>query len=818
MRTPPPYRLRQRSRALLCAALVSFAGLIVGPARGQVTSNIASVEPGEATADAPLTMRLELLQGESIDRVYLLYRPYGEGQYQSLEMNLVGNAASVTLPPSVMRPPFLEYYIILADRQGNLATHPVSTGIDPFSVPPPRILALPIRAASEEGIQVLFLSPDPTEVLEPEDVVIAVSLLRADTFIVRRATQVVLDGTDVTSRAVFSDDLIIIVPENLGVRLSPGEHQVGVRIFGRDGNLRQARIHRFTVKGDVGYRYTEPIKPEFAYRASIYAESRREMVASGTTWYNRGGYQFTGSKGEWRLNSNAFLTSDEKSTRQPQNRFFVGVEAPWISAGLGDSHPSFPALILSGKRVRGLSAALRLGIFNLDLALGQTVRAIDGALLKSFPKDSLGAEQARDRAAAYGEIDKTTWGKFSYGTYERQLFAVRPSFGSGDTWQLGFTWLTSKDDANSIQYGLRPKENIVLGTDFVTRLDRNRIELYGQAAFSAYNSDISSGTFTDAYIDTVYPDNAADIKRVRDILDRFITVNDNLRPLSLKTLSTLAYEFGTVLNYFNNNLRVTYLYTGLEYTSFGQTFIRKDVQGLRLLDRLRLLDNALLLTLGFEQLQDNTSNTKVATTVFRTVNIAVSYYARSHLPSVTLGFTNFVNDNELAPSGLDSLLAVDDVTNRFFLQSSYNFIYRGQHTAMLSLTTSQRDDRSVRATDVSNTTATVGLTSRYAIPLQTTVELGFNFNSFPPATRGSERRSLDYTSVALTGKYAVLANTLSVMATVAPTFGELKRTVVDLRAEWYANPTMSFTLQFSYFSNAGFANDSYMSLRYRYDI
>ncbi len=800
------------------ASLVSTFTVLSLPVHGQVPSNIAYIEPEEAPADAPVTITLELLQGETIDRMYMLYRPYGEGQYQSLEMNLVGNTASVTLPSRVMRPPFLEYYIILADRDGTLSTHPVSEGIDPFSVPPPRTLALPVHAADEEGVQILFLSPDQTEVLEPEDVVIAVSLLRVDSLVVRRATQIFLDGTDITSRATVSDDMIVFVPQNAGIRLSPGEHRVGVRIFGRNGALRRSAIHRFTVRGDLGYRYAEAIRPAFAYRASIFAESRRELVASGITWYNRGGYQFTGSKGEWRLNSNAFVTTDEKSNRQPQNRFYVGVEAPWIAAGLGDSYPSFPGLILSGKRVRGLNTSLRLGVFNLDLALGQTLRAIEGALLESFPTDSLAAEQARDRNAAYGRINDSTWGRFAYGTYERTLFAVRPSFGSGETWQLGFTWLNSRDDKNSIRYGIRPQENVVLGTDFVARLDRSRFEIYGQAAFSAFNSDITSGTFTDAYVDTVYPDNADNIKRIRDILDPFITVNDYLRPLSLEILSTLAYEFGTVLDYFNNNLRVKYIFRGLDYTSFGQTFIRKDIQGVSILDRIRLFDNSLLLNIGFEQLQDNTSNTKVATTVFRTFNIAASYYARPHLPSITIGYTNFTNDNDLGATGPNAVLAIDDVTNRYFLQSSYRFIYRGQHTAMLNFTTSQRNDRTVRETDVSNSTLTLGLNSRYSIPLQTTVEIGINFNSFPPAIPGDERRSLDYTSVALSGQYVILPNVLTCMATVAPTYGDLKRTVLDARAEWVAIPSMSFTLQFSYFGNSGLPDDSYMSLRYRYDI
>jgi hypothetical protein len=70
----------------------------------------------------------------------------------------------------------------------------------------------------------------------------------------------------------------------------------------------------------------------------------------------------------------------------------------------------------------------------------------------------------------------------------------------------------------------------------------------------------------------------------------------------------------------------------------------------------------------------------------------------------------------------------------------------------------------------------------------------------------------------MTGKYNILRNILTVMATVAPTFGELERTVVDVRTEWYAAQAMAFTLQFSYFKNTGVADDSYLSLRYRYDI
>jgi hypothetical protein len=132
---------------------------------------------------------------------------------------------------------------------------------------------------------------------------------------------------------------------------------------------------------------------------------------------------------------------------------------------------------------------------------------------------------------------------------------------------------------------------------------------------------------------------------------KIITVNDNLRPLSLAKPSTLSYDLGLALNYFNNALKFTYLYRGSDYTSFGQTFLRKDIQGFNVLDRLRLVENQLYLSLGYERLQDNTSQTKVATTTFSTVNIAVSYFPRVDLPRLTVGFTRWTNGNGISAAG-----------------------------------------------------------------------------------------------------------------------------------------------------------------------
>ena len=795
-----------------------FLGVSTCFAQSPVTTKIASVGPEEAIAGAPITITAELRQAETIEHAYVVYRPFGQSEYERMEMDIVGNTAAATLPSKFVLPPFLEFYIVLADRAGSLETYPLSENADPFTTPPGQTIHLPVRTQEEGESGVVFLSPDAMSVVAPEDVLISISLLRVDSTVVKSATQLFLDGADITRDALFSDDIVVYAPENLAQKLAPGVHRIGVRLYNRQGSLYRVASLLFTVQGTGSFAYTEAVTGEFKYGVSFQLESRREQVGGDGMWYNRGGYQFTGSAGEWRFASNVFATSDEKQDRQPQNRYYAGAQAPWISLGLGDSYPEFPSLILSGKRIRGVNGSIRLGVVNVDIAYGSVNRAVEGAVLSSFSKDSLAAEQQRDPAASYAPIDSSHWGKFSYGTYARKMFVVRPSFGSGETFQLGFTWLKSKDDLSSIQYGIRPQENLVVGSDVVARFDDRRIEFSGQGAFSAYNSDISSGNFTDAYIDSVYAKDPATVKKVRDILSPFITVNDNIRPLSLKNLSTVAYDLGLGLHYFENAFRFTYLYRGGDYNSFGQTFLRNDIQGYNIQDRVRLIENTVFLTLGYERLKDNTDSAKVATTTYSNVTAAVSYAPIGDLPGLTAGVAHFLNFNGLPVAGPDSLDAVDDRTVRFFLQSTYGFRFLVPNTATLNVSTSNRTDNSIRHYNVKNTVLGIGLTSQIAVPFQAGVDLAANLNTLPSADQPGVASSLNYTTLSLRGRYEIEREILSITADVTPTFGDFRRTVLDLGSEWFLYPAMRLQFQFSYFRNSGTESDSFVSLKYQYDL
>ncbi len=796
-------------RTLLCGVLCFVCA---APSFSQVSTRLLSAEPAEAKAGEPVIIVAEIREAATVSSVTLAYRPFGESQYHLVEMDLVGNRAGATLPATAAVPPFIEYYIVIRDQSGTLDVYPQAEGPDPFTNPPGITKRILVADTLPSESHIVFLSPDPSSVLLPDDLVISLSLLRVDSLIDRAYTRILLDGSEITQNVIFSGDLVVYVPANAGVLLPPGLHTVTVMLFDRQNNLAATGSLSFSVLGEgMSVSAEVPSRP-LLFSGSANVESRRENVSEHTQWYNRASVQVRGTYGDIRTVGNLFITSDESQNRQPQNRYYLSVEVPWLSLEAGDAYPAFPDLILSSKRIRGVTSSLKLGFFHVDATYGSVNRAIEGTVISTFPVDSLSREQAADPTASYSDIGGGYWGKGVPGTYARTLFALRPSFGSPESFQWGFTWLNAKDDPSSIRFGIRPKENIVLGTDLIARFDNGRVELGLQGAFSAFNSDISSGSFTDAYIDSVYPEQAGDIRTLRDLLGNYITVNDNFRPLSLDYPATIAAEGRLAANYFDHYLRLTYLYRGADYTSFGQSYLRTDIQGVNASDRFRLFQNNVFATVGFERLSDNTARTKPSTTVFTTLNAAISYYPTTDFPGLTLGYARYSNENDIAP---DSLLSISDVTNRLSLQSFYTFEWGTTHTLLLNLSSSVRTDHTKAAQNVNNFVTVIGLTTRYRIPLQTEVSIGVNLNELPGATPATSSR-LDYTSLNFTARYVAVPKILTLIGTIGPTFGDFARTTLDARAEWAFLDPMMLLFQASYFNNRGIPNDTFVSLRFLY--
>jgi outer membrane translocation and assembly module TamA len=124
----------------------------------------------------------------------------------------------------------------------------------------------------------------------------------------------------------------------------------------------------------------------------------------------------------------------------------------------------------------------------------------------------------------------------------------------------------------------------------------------------------------------------------------------------------------------------------------------------------------------------------------------------------------------------------------------------------------------VRKYDLANVTGEVGITTQYAIPLQTILSVAVYLNTLPSGVNRGETVDLNYTAISLTGRYTLIRDVLLLNGSIAPTFGNYRRTAADLGAEWFVRRNMSLQFQCAFFYNDGNSNDSIVSLRYRFTI
>jgi hypothetical protein len=839
--------LRRAARLRIPAGVIIVSLIVCAVGWAQLSERVKSVSVPEGMEGRPIPVVLELVESAGVTQASLFYRPFGVSEFKQIEMTIRGMTAEAAIPGSDVIPASVEYYFTFTVR-GKVGAESY-----PRENPSAQPLRVEVRAASEAEKLVIFLSPDAGSTVTDQDLFIAISLVRTDSTVRRSATKIFIDDRDVTSAAVFSEDLITLAPESVSPPLERGPHNLKVDLYGSDGKLVHTAAMNFS---QISVAEAEAKAAEFKYNVSAQVESRHEVIDNSSTPYNRGTLNLATEYGILKVNGNMYLTNEDKSDRQPQNRYLLEAEIPWLRVAYGDDNPRFPDLIMSGERLRGLTTNLRLGFFNLDMATGEVVRKIEGDTLMTFPESLLVSVQRSDSLASYIVYDSTdpgkrVWAKIRTGTFRRDLTVIRPSFGSGESFQWGLSFLKAKDDAGSIAYGIKPQENLVLGSDIKFAFDDRHIEFTGQAAVSAYNRDISRGSLTDDQIDSLYTgsDSASkrsDLRNIRDKVANFITVNENLVPLSDKKLSSiLSYDGGVSLNYFDNYLKASYLYRGSDYHSFGQNYLRQDVKGYNIYDRVRMLQNQLFASFGIEQLQDNTDDLREATTTFTNVNANLSYYPRMDFPSITVGYGRYSSDNGLA--GTDTtvgagdtsaaavaarthakyLLAsmVQDHTDRYFLQLGYDFTAGLRHSAMLGIGTTVRTDGSPYHLNQANTSISAALMTTWRIPLQTQVGFAVNLNSLTKISTDTtttalqtESYSLNYTSITLGARYRMFEDKLTLNGSIGPTFGDVGRTIWDFGAEYKLMRDVIASTQLSVLQNTGASTDLIWSLMLRYNM
>ena len=750
---------------------------------GQISNIISSVRVSDAKEKTPITVTAELFSADNVSSINLTFKSFGQSEFRKVEMFITGTTATATIPADAVEPPYLDYYLVITMRNGSAQTYPI--GVDQ-GVP---ALQIAVSSYSQKDKEILVLSPTSGEILTQQEMLISVSFIKASDQVDISKTKIFLSGVDVTSNALFTGDLIVLSGENLPDKVKIGSGLLRVDVYDKDGNLYHSLTRSFrVVSSDFAAAGIG-----FMFNGSLRGESRRENFNSQLTRYNNISADITGNYGSWTLNGNVYITDEEKSDLQPYNRYSFSVKSSdWLEMQVGDSYPLFPNLIMDGKRIRGLNGSLNFGAINVQASYGETDRSIEGKLLEKYTANEvpLGSDIIPINQSKY----EFPFGLVELGTFTRKVLAIRPSFGSGENFQFGLSYLHSKDDLGSIEFGARPAENLVLGTDLMFAFDSRNILFTSQAAVSLNNNDITSGTLTDKQIDEIFGSNSNfsinpnDVKRVRNLIGNFITVNQYLGPWNPQEFASLAAEAALSLNYFSNNIRASYIYRGNDFQSFGQSFLRTDVKGINLVDRIRMIDNKLFLSVGYESLQDNLQKTKIATTTFQTFSLSASLFPRMDFPNITIGYNRLANNNGLSITDKQNgMYAIDDITNRITLQLSYDLSVLVKHSTSLSFSTSNKEDNSLLKFNAKFTSGNFNISSYWTSQL--TSLFGFVFNK-------SELfgKLFNYVTLTVGGKYKMMKNKLQLSATLSPSFGDIERQVLEFVADY--NVLMNLNLMF----------------------
>ncbi|MDZ7716224.1 MAG: hypothetical protein U5J95_08445 [Balneolaceae bacterium] len=654
----------------------------------------------ERQAATTLTFDVPGINPSDVQDAFIFYKIDGDISYQQKNARLVQSSFEADLTIENENATILEYYFEIQFTNGETATYPVNLGEQgPIRVEVIDPKEEQVTSGEQSGIDYTILSPEPGEQITPNDAVLAVALFYEEgTIDTTQSLEFYLDDKNITEQSEASDYFLTYVPEELTF----GEHSASLRLRTGD-NEEEIVSWKFSVVDRATLAAagsTDPFGTEesesFIPSGQAELTARNQVIAGNNNDVLSGNVRLSGRKGNVRYTAYGLLTSQADPRIQPQNRYgaelYIG---NWFEVQAGHIYPTLSPLTITGQRIQGINTAVRPfnGAVNVQFLFGKMRRSISNLYqsIKPDPQEFNGT--VVDTSYTLGFQNN------GVGTYDRDVIGGRLAFGRGNNFQFGINALKVEDDTSSIDVisnyndvlennqelasGLSqqdrnklqaepnllsvngnpaPKGNFVTGADLTLGFDNNRIQFRSDAAISLLNDDISAGPLNSQRADDLGFTLDQDTEDLLDQLSWLIIINENLTALPLRfdvsgSETTAEFFFPTSivgtqselsLNYFKNNFRLKYRWVGPDFNSLANSTTRRDIAGITVTDRFRLLQNRLYVTLGYENLDDNVANTRDATTNTTTYRGNVSWYPiKRELPRVSLGLMSRTRDNEV---------------------------------------------------------------------------------------------------------------------------------------------------------------------------
>jgi len=789
-----------------------------------------------------LSFQLPGINANAVNDAVLFYRYGGDISFRQSQVFIDQSTISATVEIENTSATSLEYYLRITLQNGTIITHPQNTPRDnPIEVTISREdrKKSANQKGEKAGISYNILSPEPGEQVALDDVLIGVALFYEEEPVDADSLELIFDGLNVSEQADITPFFISYVPNEL----TRGKHSVQLRL--KNGK-RNKTITEWNFKaispGVISAKQLQETQPN-RHNGQLQLAARNQRIGGNTNDALRGNLTMNGRMGDIRYRLRGLFTSQNDPRLQSQNRYSGMLEiGNWLEVQAGHIFPVMSDFTIAGRRMLGVNSSLHLlnESINLQFMYGQLNRSIENLYDTVEPNVNTisleGDQTVRDTTFQLG------FEPGGRGTFKRQIAGARLSFGTGKNIKWGLHGVSIEDDVSSLTIiddfqdlknsqpdllnslssdALRrleenpdlldldgsnpnPKGNFVAGSDFLLKLFNNRFQFNAEIGASLLNEDITGGPLD--------VERAEDLginldEGTADVLDRLsflIVINEQMSSLPFKfkeqgdggnrefepfvPASIFAGESEASLRLANNDLSVTYRWIGPNYESLANTTIRQDLAGITITDRIRLFNNQLYLTVGFETLDDNVVDNLAATTTSNSYRTNISWFPQnSSLPRISGGFrlnsrdndismnNPFLND-ELVTSGVrnvrrvnsDSLAILTDAKNtstqQFNISVSQQFNLFGlSHDANINAMYLNTQDNAFAFGDTESLSLNFSIQNYFTgLPLRT--NLGFNLNQSEAV---SGLTDVDIWGVSGGAEYSLLQQKLTLSASVS---------------------------------------------------
>ena len=279
----------------------------------------------------------------------------------------------------------------------------------------------------------------------------------------------------------------------------------------------------------------------------------------------------------WSMPISGYWTNTDYAYLQPRSKFRIGLKNNKFEVYYGSNFPTYDAVVLNGVRVQGVEAIFKSPRLNISVVEGDLTRAVDGTVLKvrkdtAFIPYNIRTDSRRDSFYV------------NPGVYRRSVIAARINGGKEQEGSIfGITLLRSQDDTNSIRFGTGPMQNIVAGADQAIITQNGVFHESAGFAMSMTTNDYSRPALTRQEIDTTLKQN---FSFDPSFFKGLIIINPSTSPLLIQKLASATWFVKSTLKLWFNRFSFDYHRVGPAYESFGNPFMRNDIQEVSLADNM----------------------------------------------------------------------------------------------------------------------------------------------------------------------------------------------------------------------------------------